>query len=75
MLMDIHRIEATRQRQNARADLLLIAGSMLGIFLTVIIGSMIAAKMPAQNPWLFMASYALPGAVAFSVYWLISRRT
>ena len=72
--MDVHENGAARQGLRAPAELLLIAGSVLGIFLTIAIGSVIAASMPAQNPWLFMASFAAPGAVAFAIYWLISRR-
>ena len=74
MLMDVHETGTNRQGLRAPTELLLIAGSILGIFLTIMIGSIIAADMPAQNPWLFMVSYAIPGAVAFAVYWLISRR-
>ena len=74
MLSHSHDTAPSRRGHSARADLLLIAGSVLGIFLTMVFGSMIAAEMPAGNPWLFMASYAVPGGVAFAIYWLISRR-
>ena len=75
MLIDAHETTgASRQGLRAPPELLLMLGSALGIFVTIVVGAVIASYMPAHNPWLFMGSFAAPGGVAFAVYWLISRR-
>ena len=75
MLIDIHgSVPPSRRSARLPAEILLMAGSALGIFVTIAVGAYIASFMPAHNPWLFMASFAAPGAVAFAIYWLISRR-
>jgi hypothetical protein len=75
MLMDGRdTIPVRRRGLSAPPELMLMVGSALGIFFTIAIGAVIASYMPAHDPWMFMASFAAPGAVAFGAYWLISRR-
>ncbi|MDR3506731.1 MAG: hypothetical protein P4L64_02425 [Caulobacteraceae bacterium] len=55
-------------------EIIAMVGTALGIFLAVGAGSLIAAQVPDQSPWLFMLSFAAPAAVVFAIFWLISRR-
>lgn len=75
MLLDARDMTPVRRRGlSAPPELLLMLGSALGIFFTIAVGAVIATYMPPHDPWLFMASFAAPGAVVFGAYWLISRR-
>lgn len=46
------------------------------IFAVVALGSLIASALPAEahSPWLVIASYAAPAAVAFVIYWWTDQR-
>jgi cyanate permease len=46
------------------------------IFAVVALGSLIASALPADahSPWLVIASYAAPAAVAFVIYWWTDQR-
>ncbi len=75
MLTEIHgAAPPSRRRRGFPAEALLVGGSALGIFLAIACGAYISSFVPPHNPWLFMAAFAAPAAVAFAVYWLISRR-
>ena len=52
----------------------LVVGLLFSTIFTIAVGAVIATFMPPHDPWLFMASFAAPGAVVFGAYWLISRR-
>ena len=52
-----------------------IVGTALAIFLTVLIGSTIAAALPTEpSPWLFAGCYAAPAAVMFAIYWFVAQK-
>lgn len=52
-----------------------IAAFALAIFGVVCTGAAICANMPSPAPWAEVAAaYGGPGSIAFSMYWLISRR-
>lgn len=55
----------------------MVAGSAATIFIVVALGGLVASALPPEihSPWLIMASYAAPAAVAFVVHWWISQRS
>jgi len=57
-------------------EIVTIAGTAAAIFGVVAIGGLIASSLPEgiHSPWLVMASYATPAAVAFVIHWWISQR-
>ncbi|WP_374570386.1 hypothetical protein [Phenylobacterium sp.] len=56
-------------------ELINIMGTALAIFLTVLIGSTIAAALPSNpSPWLFAGCYAAPAAVMFALYWYVAQK-
>ena len=58
----------------APKELLGIGGFTLGVFFVVLTGSLLAERFDGHSPWVFAASYAVPSGIAFTIYWLISRR-
>jgi hypothetical protein len=62
-------------RQAPRELVVLITGAV-ALFGVVVLGGLIAAALPvkAHTPWLIMASYAAPAAVAFVAYWWAAQR-
>jgi hypothetical protein len=46
----------------------------LAIFGVVATGSAIASAIAQPSPWLFAAAYGGPAALAFGVYWAVSRK-
>ena len=57
-------------------EILNILGVGAAVFAVVALGSLIASALPAEahSPWLLMASYAAPAAVAFVIYWWMDQR-
>jgi len=55
-------------------EVLTMAGFAIAIFGVVATGSAIAAGISTPSPWLFAAAYGGPAALAFGVYWAISRQ-
>ncbi len=55
-------------------EVIAMVGTAFGILIAVGTGSLLAAQVPVNSPWLFMAAYAVPAAAVFAVFWLISRR-
>ncbi|QUD88174.1 hypothetical protein [Phenylobacterium montanum] len=55
-------------------EVIAMVGTAFGILIAVGSGSLLAAQVPENSPWLFMAAYAAPAAVVFAIFWLISRR-
>ncbi len=51
-----------------------MVGTAFGILIAVGAGSLMAAQVPENSPWLFMAAYAVPAGVVFAIFWLIARR-
>jgi len=62
-------------RQAPRELVILVAGAM-ALFAVVALGGLIAAALPAKahTPWLIIASYMTPAAVAFVAYWWTAQR-
>ena len=62
-------------RQAPRELVVLVTGAV-ALFAVVALGGLIAAALPAKShtPWLIMASYAAPAAVAFVAYWWTAQR-
>jgi hypothetical protein len=46
----------------------------LAIFGVVATGSAISSAITQPSPWLFAAAYGGPAALAFGVYWAVSRK-
>jgi cyanate permease len=57
-------------------EILNILGIAAAVFAVVALGSLMASALPAEahSPWLLIASYATPAAVAFVIYWWIDQR-
>lgn len=55
-------------------EIIAMVGTAFGILIAVGSGSLIAAQVPDNSPWLFMLAFAAPAAVVFAIFWLISRR-
>lgn len=57
-------------------EIVTIVATAAAIFGVVAIGGLIASALPPEvnSPWLVMASYAAPAAVAFVIHWWISQR-
>jgi hypothetical protein len=55
-------------------EVIAMVGTAFGILAAVGTGSLIAAQVPENSPWLFMLAYAMPASVVFAIFWLISRR-
>jgi hypothetical protein len=51
-----------------------MAGFAIAIFGVVATGSAISSAITEPSPWLFAAAYGGPAALAFGVYWAVSRR-
>ncbi len=71
------RVSVPLPAQNHRAiprEVIAMVGTAFGILIAVGSGSLIAARVPENSPWLFMSAYAVPAAMVFAVFWLISRR-
>ncbi|MBS0412578.1 MAG: hypothetical protein JSR86_21865 [Proteobacteria bacterium] len=56
------------------SEILTIAGFAIAIFGVVATGSAISAGISTPSPWLFAAAYGGPAALAFGLYWAISRQ-
>jgi len=54
----------------------MLVTAAVSLFVVVALGGLIAAALPAKahTPWLIMASYAAPAAVAFVAYWWTAQR-
>jgi hypothetical protein len=55
-------------------EVIAMVGTAFGILIAVGAGSLMAAQVPENSPWLFMAAYAVPAGVVFAIFWLIARR-
>ena len=57
-------------------EILNIVGVGAAVFAVVALGSLIASVLPAgaHSPWLVIACYAAPAAVAFVIYWWMDQR-
>ena len=55
-------------------EVITLVGTAFGILVAVGSGALLADKVPENSPWLFMSAYAVPAAVVFAIFWLISRR-
>jgi len=55
-------------------EVIALVGTAFGILVAVGSGALLAAQVPENSPWLFMSAYAVPAAVVFAIFWLISRR-
>jgi hypothetical protein len=55
-------------------EVLTMVGFAIAIFGVVATGSAISAGISTPSPWLFAAAYGGPAALAFGVYWAISRQ-
>jgi hypothetical protein len=51
-----------------------MAAFALAIFGVVATGAAISSAISSPSPWLFAAAYGGPAALAFGLYWAISRR-
>jgi hypothetical protein len=62
-------------RQAPRELVALVTGAV-ALFAVVALGGLFAAALPAKahTPWLIMASYVAPAAVAFVAYWWTAQR-
>lgn len=57
-------------------EVITVVATAATIFLVVATGGLIASILPPEihSPWLIMASYATPAAVAFVIHWWIDQR-
>ena len=55
-------------------ELATIAAFAVAIFGVVATGAAICSAMTTPSPWLVAAAYGGPSALAFGVYWALSRR-
>lgn len=56
-------------------ELINILGTALALFAVVAVGGLISSALPdSQSPWLFAASYGVPAAIAFVVYWWVAQK-
>ena len=55
-------------------ELVTMAAFGLAIFGVVATGAAISSAISSPSPWLFAAAYGGPAALAFGLYWAISRR-
>ena len=55
-------------------ELLWVIGSALALLAVVVTGSTLVEVLQPGSPWLFMAAYAVPGAIAWGIFWLICQR-
>lgn len=55
-------------------EVIWVLTSSIGLLAVVLAGSKLAEYVPDNSPWLFMAAFAAPGAIAFGAFWLIVRR-
>ncbi len=55
-------------------ELTTMAAFAVAIFGVVATGAAISSAFVDPNPWLYAAAYGGPGALAFGVYWAVSRR-
>jgi hypothetical protein len=51
-----------------------MAGFGIAIIGVVATGAAISSAITEPSPWLFAAAYGGPAALAFGVYWAVSRR-
>ncbi len=51
-----------------------MAGFAGAIFAVVSAGAEISSHFTEPSAWLFAAAYGGPGAVAFALYWLVTRK-
>jgi len=58
----------------APIELVWVIGSALALLAVVACGSALVELAQLTSPWLFMAAYAIPGAIAWGIFWLICRR-
>ena len=56
------------------SELATIAAFAIAIFGVVATGAAISSAIVQPSPWLFAAAYGGPAALAFGVYWAVSRR-
>ncbi len=56
------------------AELITMAGFAIAIIGVVATGAAISSAIVEPSPWLFAAAYGGPAALAFGVYWAVSRR-
>jgi hypothetical protein len=57
------------------AELMNILGTGAALLGVVATGAAISSALPdPSSPWLFAASYAGPGALAFAAYWWIAQK-
>ena len=68
--------EAPRGRNyvSVPIEVIWVLASSIGLLAVVLAGSKLAEFVPDNSPWLFMAAFVAPGAVAFGAFWLIVRR-
>jgi hypothetical protein len=55
-------------------ELVTMVAFAVAIFGVVATGSAISSAITEPSPWLFAAAYGGPAALAFGVYWALSRR-
>jgi len=56
-------------------ELINILGTAFALFAVVAVGGLISSALPdSQSPWLFAASYGVPAAIAFVVYWWVAQK-
>jgi hypothetical protein len=56
------------------AEIATMLGFAIAIFGVVATGAAISSAITQPSPWLFAAAYGGPAALAFGVYWAVSRR-
>jgi len=61
-------------RPKIPSEIFTMAGFAIAIVGVVATGAAISSAIPEPSPWLFAAAYGGPAALAFGVYWAVSRR-
>jgi len=56
------------------SEIVTMAGFAIAIAGVVATGAAISSAIPQPSPWLFAAAYGGPAALAFGVYWAVTRR-
>lgn len=56
------------------SEIVTMAGFAIAIAGVVATGAAISSAIPEPSPWLFAAAYGGPAALAFGVYWAVTRR-